>query len=310
MWEWGSMNTKVLWSMIVGLIVLNFLTIAYFISNQGEKIKEVVSISNADVSSGENVAKIGDTQITRQEWLNELEVRYGKETLENMIDKQVIKQMAEKYNITISDDILEREVKMIKTMYNTLDNEEINDEQSFREQIESSLLLEELLTKDVVISEEELEKYYNDNKELYDIPKTYQLSHIVVPTKEEAEKVNKELKSGSSFTALAMEMSQDEFSANQGGVLGYMSEDIEYLPAEYFETAETLSENEWSDPIKVEGGYAIILLHETIDGVKYSYDEVKNQIRRQIAIEQMRGSISVQPFWDEVEVSWFYDEQQ
>jgi foldase protein PrsA len=304
------MNSKILWSIIIGLVIMNCFTIAYFVSTQEGKIKEVVSISNENASSGENVAKIGDIQISRQQWLSELENRYGKQTLEDMIDKEVIKQMAEKYNISISSENIEQEVTMIKTMYNTFDHETINDEESWREQIELSLLLEELLTKDVDIPEDEMKNYYEENKELYEIPKTYQISHIVVAAVEEAEKVREELANGSSFTALAMEKSQDEFSANQGGLLGYISEDTAYIPEEYFSTIEGLDENEWSQPIEVEGGYAIILLHETINGVSYSFDDVKSQIRRQMAIEQMKGSISVQPFWEEISVSWFYDEKQ
>lgn len=304
------MNSKYLWSIIIGLIIMNCFTIAYFVSTQEGKVKEVVSISNENASSGENVAKVGDIQISRQQWLSELETRYGKQTLEDMIDKEVIKQMAEKYNISISSESIEQEVTMIKTMYNTFDHETINDEENWRKQIETSMLLEELLTKDVVIPEEEMKTYYEENKELYEIPTTFQLSHIVVATEEEAEKVREELKNGSSFTALAMEKSQDEFSANQGGLLGYISEDTEYIPEEYFDAVEELDENEWSNPLKVEGGYAILLLHETIDGISYSFDDVKSQIRRQMAIDQMKGSITVQPFWEEISVSWFYDEKQ
>jgi foldase protein PrsA len=308
-WGEGCMNSKILWGIIAFLIVINCLTVAFFVSNSQGGFKKMTTSVEVNSTTEETVGKIGNTVITRQEWLAELEKRYGKQTLEDMIDQKVIKQMAEKYEIQISQEAIEREVTMIKTMYNPLDHEKINDEQ-WREQIEMSLLLEELVTKDAVISEEELQQFYNQNKELYDIPTTYHLSHIVVQTLEEAEQVVKELNNGSSFSALAMERSMDEFSANQGGELGFVSEESGYVPESYIEHAEQMDLNKWSDePIEVEAGYAVIHLHEVISGITYSFDEVKNQIRRQIAIDQVQGALSTQSFWEEAEVSWFYENE-
>ena len=54
-------------------------------------------------------------------------------------------------------------------------------------------------------------------------------------------------------------------------------------------------------------GYAVIMLHEKIEGKAFTYDDVKSKIRRQIALEQMEGSVSVDPLWDEIGVTWFYE---
>jgi len=301
------MTTKVLWTLIVSLVLLNCFTVAYFIGD-GQAVTATSTGADAGHETEETVANINGDTISRQAWLSELEKRYGKQTLEDMIDEKVIKQMAEKYSIKISDDIIEREMTMIKTMYNPLDHGKI-DENLWREQIETSLLLEELVTKDVVISEEEMERFYKENKDLYDIPTTYHLSHILVKSEGEANQVITELENGSSFAALAMEKSLDEFSANQGGELGYIPIDSDFVPTEYIDTANKLAVNEWSKPIKTDDGYAIIMLHEIIDGVTYEFGQVKNQIKRQIAIEQVRGSLSVQPFWEEAGVTWFYGKQ-
>ncbi len=305
----GKMNQKKVWSIIAALVITNCLSIVYFTVAKPEE--QTVKASKAVVASGEEevVATIGDITITRQQWLNELEGRYGKQILEEMIDEEVVRQMAEKHHITLSEDAIDRELTLIKTMYNTIDNEKINDEH-WKEQIELSILLEELLTKDAVISEEEMKHFYKENKHLYEIPKSYHLSHIVVKTKETAEQVRDELKNGSSFSALAMEKSIDEFSANRGGELGYVNADNGYAPDTYLEVAENLNLNEWSEPIQVEDGYAVVILHEVIDAVTYSYEDVKDQIKRQIAIDQMNGTISVEPFWKELNVKWFFEKQQ
>lgn len=300
------MNNKVMWSVIIALVVMNCLTVAYFVKGTGGENSITVAkpIINSE-ETDEVVASIGDATITKQEWMKELEIRYGKQTLEDMVDGKVVKQMAEKYNINLSKEAIEWEMTLIKTMYNTLDSERIDDKH-WKEQIEISLLVEELITKDAVIPDQELKRFYQENKELYQIPKTYHISHIIVKTKDEAEQVMSELQNGSSFTALAMEKSLDEFTSNRGGELGYVSEKDDYIPKGYVEAAAKLSPNEWSTPIQVEDDYAIIILHEVINEVSYSFEQVKNQIRRQIAIDQMNGSVSVQPFWDEIGVKWLY----
>jgi foldase protein PrsA len=300
------LNHKTLWVLIFGLVGLNCLTVLYFL-----KAEETASSAQSTVNAEDEViAKIGNEQITRQEWLEQLEEEYGKNTLEQMVNEKVIEQAAKKYGVTITDDMVEREMNLIKTMYNTFDSEKIENEEKWKHEIKHQLMLEELLTKDVDIPENELKNYYEENKDLYEIKDTYHLSHIVVPTKEEAKQVIQELKGGSSFNVLAMEKSKDEFTANQGGELGFISVDSDFVPPSYIKAAKSLKENEWSQPIPVEHGYAIILLHEKMDGITYSFEDVKEHIRRQIALEQMNGEVSPKPFWDEVGVTWFYGDQK
>ncbi|WP_077620175.1 peptidyl-prolyl cis-trans isomerase [Bacillus sinesaloumensis] len=309
------MNKKIVWSIIAALVITNCLSIVYIALDKTtaeDKSEEMtVEATKPVVASGEEevVATVGDSTITRQQWLNELENRYGKQILEAMIDEEVVRQMAEKHKIALSEDAIDRELTLIKTMYNTIDHEKIDDEH-WKEQIELSIILEELLTKDAVIPEEEMQRFYEENKHLYEIPKSYHISHIVVKTKESADQVIDELENGSSFAALAMEKSIDEFSANRGGEIGYVNQDNGYAPESYLGIAENMKPNEWSEPIQIEEGYAVIILHDTVDAVTYTYDEVKDQIKRQIAIDQMNGTISVEPFWKELGVKWFFGKNE
>jgi foldase protein PrsA len=201
---------------------------------------------------------------------------------------------------------VEREFRLLQTTYNSFNQKNNTNEKKWKEQIRSRLLLEELLTKDVEVSTEELTSYYDKNKDLFKLPEAYHLSHIIVNTLEEAEQTSEELAQGSNFSTLAMERSIEEFSANEGGDIGYISEDDERYPMEYIETAKELKLKTYSDPLEVEQGYAIIKLEGKISGQKYSYNDVKEQIRRQIALEQMKVPASAATFWDAAEVNWFY----
>jgi len=288
------LRRKKLWNVIAALILLNCLTIVFFLSKGKETINDEV------------VATVGKGEITRQEWLNELESRYGKDVLRDMIDQKVIKEMAAKYKIKVSEDDVEREYRILQTTYSSPTENKKTTEKKWKEHIRNSLLQEEILTRDVKVSEKEMKAYFEVNKELFTIPTAYHLSHIIVKSSDEAEKAIKELSQGSSFSALAMERSIEEFSANEGGDIGYIMDGEERYPSEYLNAAKKLKKGTWSEPINVEQGYAIVKLEGIMKGKKYSYQDVKQQIRREIAIEQMKTSASTTTFWEETKVDWFY----
>jgi len=294
----------VLWSIIFGLVIINCLTIGYFVSGK----TEAIPVASHETTS-ETIATIGDTTITREQWMAELESRYGKDTLRELINIQVVEELAKKHNITVSEEVINRELAVYKSMYNSLDEEQFGNEDNWEKQIRYSILLEELLTRDVSVSEKDIRKFYEDNKDLYDIDESYHLSHIVVKTEKEAKVIIDELEGGSSFEALALEASIDEFTANSGGDLGFISKSNTYVPQPYFEVASTLQEGDWSEPVEVDTGYAVLFLHEKMKGQTFSFEDVKDQIRRQIALEQMEGSVTVDPLWEEMGVTWFYGEE-
>jgi foldase protein PrsA len=299
--EEENLKNNQLWMIIAGLFLINCLTIAFFLK-QPDWTGKLGILSGSD----EIVANIGEDQITRQQWLNEMEARYGQVVLKDLIDQKVIEQLAEKYKIKVSDQAIEHELRLIQTMYGSNEQIKGTDEEKWKEQIRYSLLLEELLTKDAIVTEEEMSAYFSDNKSLFNVPTSYHLSHIVVKTEKDAKETVKELEQGSSFSALAMERSIEEFSANQGGDIGFISEEDDRYPGQYVDQAKKLDKGEWSKPIEVNNGYAIIMLQQKLEGKNYTFNQVKGQIRRQIALEQMDTPVSARAFWDELKVDWFY----
>ena len=101
----------------------------------------------------EVVATVGKSNITRQDWLNELESRYGKDVLKDMIDQKVIKEMAAKYKIKVSNEDVEREYRILQTTYSSPSENKKTTEKKWKEHIRNSLLQEEILTRDVKVSE-------------------------------------------------------------------------------------------------------------------------------------------------------------
>ncbi|QYX43620.1 peptidyl-prolyl cis-trans isomerase [Bacillus inaquosorum] len=294
------MKSRTIWTVILGVLLVCCIAVAYTLTK-----------SQAGASpSGESIATIGGKSVTREEWLKEMEDQYGKSTLEDMINVRVVEQLAKKNDLKVSKSEIDREFLLIKAVNNSFYEDEHTTEKERKDQIRYNILLEELLTRDIDISNSETKSFYNKNKELYQFDDSYRIRHIVVKDEEEAREVLKELEGGSSFEAVAAERSTDRYTSPYGGDLGFVTEASDNIPSAYIEEAKTLNEDEWSEePIKVSNGYAVIQLKEKLKARTFSYAEVKDQIRRQIAMDQLGDKATVKTLWKEADVSWFYGEK-
>jgi foldase protein PrsA len=301
-------NIKIAWGinvLLLGVIaVLCFILLNKVPASQGVSGQTVKT--SATVKQKDTIATVGKEEITEEEWVKKLKSYHGKEILEEMINKKVINQLAEKYNIIIPEAELDREMEFFERQLQTSGEADNLDSAALREEIKFSILFEEIITRDVVIDEQSINTFYEDNQKLFNLSKQYHLSHIVVDGLDNANQVKEELIDGGSFSTLAMEWSDDLYTRTSGGDLGWVGDESSYLPSEYLSVIENLEVDQFSSPIKLEDGYAIIYLHDVKPKKQFQYNEVKSQIRRQLAISQIKGSMSPIKFWDQIKVDWPY----
>ena len=96
------------------------------------------------------------------------------------------------------------------------------DEESLRAEIKTTVvnhLIDKHVTQKLVISDEEIEKFYNENTSAIR-GETVEVSQILTETREECEALQVRLANGESFAELATQYSQHERSAENGGVVG------------------------------------------------------------------------------------------
>jgi peptidyl-prolyl cis-trans isomerase C len=97
--------------------------------------------------------------------------------------------------------------------------------------------------------------------------------HILVPTKEEAEKAISEINSGKDFSAVATELSKGG-SAQNGGDLGYFVKD-DMIP-EFAEAAFAMEPGQVSkEPVETQFGWHVIKVEDRRDRQPPSFEEVK-----------------------------------
>lgn len=264
--------------------------------------------SNEDNSSDEVVATIGDIEITKEQWLAEIEALYGKETLQQMVNNSVMEQSAKKYNIEVTDEEIDLEIALLQVSQDVNDTLDVKDKQ-LRKQVKAQIILEKVLAKDIVIEDEQIEQHYKENEGFFNAPTAYRTNIIVVQTAEEAETVLEELNNGSEFSVLAREKSLHIASASLGGDIGFISAGQEGVELAIVQAVQELQEEELSSVVQLDDGtFAIVQFKEMKEAQSFSLEEVREYIYRDLAMQQLANTVTPEMFWNEFDVDWFYGE--
>ena len=127
------------------------------------------------------IAKVNGRPISRLEYIKELEKNDKGMVLDNMITKAIIFQEADKNGIKISDSDIQTELGNIRlsvesqgtTLEEILLYQGITYEQLL-ENIEIQKILEIILKDNIVVTDEEVEEMYEENKDIYGNDKSYE----------------------------------------------------------------------------------------------------------------------------------------
>ena len=118
------------------------------------------------------VALVNNRPISRLALIGELEKQAGQQTLDTLITKSLILQEADKQNIRIGQERIEEKIKeieeQVKSQGADLDvllQSQGQTRRGLEGEIKIQLIIEEILGKDIEITEEELQNYFEENKE-------------------------------------------------------------------------------------------------------------------------------------------------
>ncbi|MDA8412583.1 MAG: peptidylprolyl isomerase [Desulfobacteraceae bacterium] len=180
-----------------------------------------------------------------------------KEMLDTMVIRELILQQATKDGLDKGAD-LEDKLKDLK----------------------KRLIVEAFLKKKVEtesqVSDADLQKFYDQNKEKFKTGEQIRASHILVKTEKEAKDILAKIKAGGNFEELAKKYSVDS-SAAKGGDLGWFGKGS-MVPV-FEKAAMALKEGQVSDVVKSDFGYHIIKLTGKRAAGLRPLEEVKDQIK-------------------------------
>ncbi len=219
------------------------------------------------------------------------------ELLDGLIDQKLTDQEVKKYGIEIGERQIDRTIERVKEA-NFYTDEELREGlkaqgmtlEEYRERIREQLLRTELVNREVkskiVITEDEIQAYYEAHRDEYGADKQYHLRNIIMQVPEYATvreesaiegkmaSVLAELKRGRPFAEAAREYS--EMLADEGGDIGNFSPDD--LAPEIRDPIRNLSPGEFTDVLKTDLGYQIFYLEEILESEGRSMAEVEEEI--------------------------------
>ena len=267
----------------------------------------------ATLENGEEVvAKLDGKTITAEDLYSELKKQGGAVTLTNMIDNFIVGK-----EIKTDDDAksyADSQLSSYKQSYQSygqdfgaaLKSAGYSGEDEFKEELileYKKNIVTENYVKDEVISDKDIQKYYDDN-----IYGDIEARHILISpntdddmsedekekaeekAKKEAEDIIKKLDKGEDFAKLAKAYSDDEGTAKDGGKLT-----VTYgaVVDEFWDATNKLKDGKYTkEPVKSEYGYHVI--YRISQKEKPKLEDVKDEVIDKLVEEKMNEDSTLQ----------------
>lgn len=249
---------------------------------QGPESRPIAIVNDQPITWQEFISRMKDTGNEGYSVLDQTIDANGQIVLDQMIAESLIRQAAKKAGIKVSSYEIDAELSMIRDQLGTSYGEVLAQygmtENALRTNIEMNFLAVKYSTKDLVITDEDLRRYFEENKDLYTSPEIVRVSHILVDTEEEAKQIAQQLKDGADFATLATEKSTDTMSAANGGDLDWFSRGQMVEPFE--KVAFSMRPGQISEPVKTDYGYHIIKMTDRKPAYEAVFDEVRYDVER------------------------------
>ncbi|MBC8379116.1 MAG: peptidylprolyl isomerase [Planctomycetes bacterium] len=235
-----------------------------------------------------------------------------KGVVDMLVQQMTMNQLAEKWDVSVSDDRVMEEIGKIATQQGqTL--EEVQAEigeygmtmDDLRQQVRPQILMTEVAEacqKDEAMVAE-AKKFYDENSTYFEKPEQVRASHILIKsdaaageevkaaTKAKAEEVLAKAKAGEDFAALAKEYSEDPGSKDNGGEYTFPRGQM-VKPFE--DTAFGMEVGAISDLVETQFGYHIIKLSEKMEAEKVPFEEAQKDIISFLLQKQLKENVKVE----------------
>jgi peptidyl-prolyl cis-trans isomerase C len=228
-----------------------------------------------------------------------------RQLLDMFIDRTLLLQEAHTLKLRVPPQALEAELQGLMQRFPSRDafEEALKAEgltlEGMRQDLGDQLLRKQLVQQEIVdtisVNPDDLKGFYDQHQSQYSQQEQVRARHILIKVppetsaadeakmKEKATKALARAKKGESFGKLAQELSDDTSQAN-GGDLGLFKRGQMVAPFE--EAAFALKVGQVSELVRTPFGYHIIKLEERHPEKPLSYDEAKEQVKKDLTQER------------------------
>jgi len=158
--------------------------------------------------------------------------------------------------------------------------------------------LDKVISTQASVSEEDIQKYYEANKERFSLKESVRARHILIKTnktmteadreaaKKKLQDILDQIKNGADFAELAAQYSEDTATNINGGDLDFFSRGR--MVSQFEDTAFSLNPGEVSGIIETAYGYHIIKVEERRPETAKPLSEVKNMIVKTLELDKKK----------------------
>jgi peptidyl-prolyl cis-trans isomerase C len=201
----------------------------------------------------------------------------------NVAEEELGPSLAQMDPAAKQDNVLSFLIDM-KIIAKAAEDKKIENSEDFKKRLafaRDRLLMDKLLASEgkAALTPDAMKTVYEDASKQITSEQEVHARHILVPTEEEAKKIEDQLKKGADFAELAKKESKDP-GASDGGDLGFFTK--EQMVPEFSKVAFELEPGKISDPVKTQFGWHIIKVEEKRDRKAPDFDQVKPQIEQYV----------------------------
>lgn len=206
--------------------------------------------------------------------------------LKSMNPQMAIQFQGEEGKKHILDELVRQELLLLDAQDRKLDEEEefkkvfADTKKSLMKSYNFSKTIE-----GVEVSEEDMKKYYVENKDYFKKPESVHAAHILIDDEEKAADLAKQAREGADFADLAKEHSSCPSNQN-GGDLGTFGRG--QMVPEFDQKVFDMEDGEISDPVKTQFGYHIIKRFEGSPEEAKSFDDVRGEIQMELTRQKQQ----------------------
>ncbi|MBC8080829.1 MAG: peptidylprolyl isomerase [Gorillibacterium sp.] len=283
-------KVKLLWGIIVLLSAICMVLVRMTMVQTA--VPEVRPEDNGG-SSNIVVATVGNKKISLKMLEEQVYQKYGTEMLGRMLDHLSIQLEADERKLQVEDAEIAEELLRMQAgyeseeqFYQSMQEQVGMTRKELREDVYFKLLVEKAATSDIVVGDNEVSAYIDDNPDEFTQKREFHIQMILNESLEQANRTYELAFEGADFTTLAKERSLDTNTASEGGDLGWIEEHDPFLPINMLEKAKVMKPGDISKPIETSEGYVVIKLVDQVQEEPQDPEELQNNVRKQLALQK------------------------
>ncbi len=283
-------------------------------------VEEIIARVNSEIISRDDLTRAGANLqnevrdecqgCSADQLRTDLETKQ-KNLLRDLIDQSLLVQRAKDSGINVDADVIRR-LDTIRQNAKLPDMESLEKEveksgqdfEDFKKQIANQLLTQQVIQKEagsrIILSHEEIQKYYDDHKKDFVRPETVVLREFFVSTdgkpeadipalRKKAESFkDRVLKNGDDFGELAKHFS-DSTTAAQDGDLGTFERG--QLDPKIAEKVFGLKAGEMTDVLETKTGFEVLQVRERYEAGEQPLDKVEGEISNRLYEQKMEPEL-------------------